>query len=87
MSCVFLYQIVQKKEAETELKRCTMAMYVIKEEEDPLQPPHDVGIVIEGVQVLSELPSVPHACARIHQRDIGYRMCFILLMLVFKYIL
>ena len=40
-----------------------MAVYVIKEEEDPLQPPHDVGIVSEGVQVLNELPSVAHACA------------------------
>ncbi|CAL8333645.1 unnamed protein product [Merluccius merluccius] len=57
------YRVVQKEEAETELERCTMAVYVIKEEEDPLQPLHDIGVVIEGVQVLSELPSVPHACA------------------------
>ncbi|KAK0147217.1 hypothetical protein N1851_013370 [Merluccius polli] len=57
------YRVVQKEEAETELERCTMAAYVIKEEEDPLQPLHDIGVVIEGVQVLSELPSVPHACA------------------------
>ncbi|AWP17206.1 Hypothetical protein SMAX5B_016678 [Scophthalmus maximus] len=55
-------KVVQKEEAETELERCTMAVYVIKEE-DHLQPPHDIGIVIERVQVLSELPSVPHACA------------------------
>lgn len=34
-----------------------------KKDEDPLQPPHHIGIVIEGVQVLNDLPSVPHACA------------------------
>lgn len=40
-----------------------MAVFVIKEDKDPLQPPHQIGIVIEGVQVLNDLPSVPHACA------------------------
>lgn len=57
------YLIVQKDEAETELERCTMAVFVFKEAEDPLQPPHHTEIVIEGVQVLNDLPSVPHACA------------------------
>ncbi|XP_037620015.1 uncharacterized protein LOC119484907 [Sebastes umbrosus] len=57
------YLVVQKDEAETELERCTMAVFVIREEEDPLQPPHDIGIVLEGVEVLNELPSVAHACA------------------------
>ena len=32
-------------------------------QEDPLLPPHDIGIVLEGVEVLNELPSVAHACA------------------------
>lgn len=40
-----------------------MAMFVIREEEDPLQPPHDIGIVIEGVEVLNKLPSLAHRCA------------------------
>lgn len=40
-----------------------MAVFVIREEEDPLQPPHDIWVVIEGVEVLDELPSVAHACA------------------------
>ncbi|KAI3368657.1 hypothetical protein L3Q82_025668, partial [Scortum barcoo] len=40
-------QVVQRDEAETELERCTMAVFVIREEEDPLQPPHDIEIVIE----------------------------------------
>ncbi|XP_037621965.1 uncharacterized protein LOC119486148 isoform X2 [Sebastes umbrosus] len=57
------YLVVQKDEAETELERCTMAVFVIREEKDPLQPPHDIGIVLEGVEVLNELPSVAHACA------------------------
>ncbi|XP_032379998.1 uncharacterized protein LOC116694379 [Etheostoma spectabile] len=57
------YRVVQKYEAQTELERSTMAVFVFREDEDPLQPPHDIGIVIEGVQVLHELPSVPHACA------------------------
>ena len=58
---VILYQVFQKKEAETELERCTMAEHVIKEEVDPLQPTHDIGIVIEGVQVLSRLGSPVHS--------------------------
>lgn len=40
-----------------------MVVFVFREDEDPLQPPHDIVIVIEGVQVLHELRSVPHACA------------------------
>lgn len=40
-----------------------MAVFVIREEEDPLQPPHDIGVVIEGVQVLSNLQSLAHGCA------------------------
>ncbi|KAL6481140.1 hypothetical protein MHYP_G00092200 [Metynnis hypsauchen] len=57
------YLVAQKEEAETELKRCAMAVFVIREDEDPLQPAHDIGIGIEGVEVLNELPSVAHACA------------------------
>ncbi|ROJ66248.1 Transcription initiation factor TFIID subunit 6 [Anabarilius grahami] len=56
-------QVVQKDEAELELQRCTMAVYIFKEDDDPFQPPHQVGIVIEGVKVLNDVPSVPHACA------------------------
>lgn len=40
-----------------------MAVYVIREEEDPLQPPQDIGIVIEGVEVLNKLPSLALGCA------------------------
>ncbi|KAG9270484.1 hypothetical protein AMEX_G15437 [Astyanax mexicanus] len=57
------YLVSQKKEAEAELKASTMAVFVIRENEDPLQSPHEIGIVLEGVEVLSELPSVAHAFA------------------------
>ncbi|ROI15997.1 hypothetical protein DPX16_14209 [Anabarilius grahami] len=40
-----------------------MPVYIFKEDDDPFQPPHQVGIVIEGVKVLNDMPSVPHACA------------------------
>ncbi|XP_067353940.1 uncharacterized protein [Channa argus] len=57
------YLVVQKNEAESELERCTMAVFVLREKDDLLQPPHEIGIVIEGVEVINELPSVSHACA------------------------
>ncbi len=60
---VLFCQVAQRDTAEKELEGCTMAIFVIREEEDPLQPPLDIGIVIEGIKVLNELPSVPHACA------------------------
>lgn len=40
-----------------------MAVFVFREEADSLQPPLEIGIVIEGVKVLNGLPSVAHACA------------------------
>ncbi len=61
--CLVFFQIGQKDEAGCELQSCTMAVFVIREEEDPLQPPHDIGIVIEGVEVLNKLPSLAHGCA------------------------
>jgi len=39
-----------------------MAVFVFREEEDCLQPPHDIGVVIDG-EVLNGLQSVAHACA------------------------
>ncbi|KAL7861551.1 hypothetical protein SRHO_G00129920 [Serrasalmus rhombeus] len=42
-------KVAQKEEAETELKRCAMAVFVIREDEDPLQPAHDIWIGIEVV--------------------------------------
>ncbi|XP_042568603.1 uncharacterized protein LOC109098495 isoform X2 [Cyprinus carpio] len=39
------YLVVQRDEAETELASSTMAVFVIREEGDSLQPPHDIGVV------------------------------------------
>lgn len=55
-----LHQVVQQGEAVSELERCTMAMFVLREKGNSLQAPQETGIVIEGVEVLNELPSVTH---------------------------
>ncbi|XP_071356849.1 uncharacterized protein [Trachinotus anak] len=57
------FLVGEKDDAERELQQCTMAVFVIREDEDPLKPPCDIGIIIEGVEVLKELPSVAHGCA------------------------
>ncbi|XP_049900209.1 uncharacterized protein LOC126390112 [Epinephelus moara] len=54
------FLVAEKDDAERELQQCTMAVFVIREEEDPLKPPCDIGIIIKGVEVLNELPSVAH---------------------------
>lgn len=54
----------QRDDCEGELEQITMVVYVIqKEEEEHHEPPADIGIIIEGVKVLNELPSVTSACA------------------------
>ncbi|XP_056296090.1 uncharacterized protein LOC130210132 [Pseudoliparis swirei] len=45
------YLVVQKDEAWSQLQKCKMAVFVFREEEDCLQPPHDIGVVID-VQAL-----------------------------------
>lgn len=40
-----------------------MAVFVIREEEDPLQSPCDIGVVMKGVQALMNLQSLAHRCA------------------------
>uniref|UniRef100_A0A3Q2D2W4 PB1 domain-containing protein n=1 Tax=Cyprinodon variegatus TaxID=28743 RepID=A0A3Q2D2W4_CYPVA len=51
-------------DAQMELKQLTMAVFVIRKEEEGLkEPPEDIGIVIEGVEVLQDLTSVASACA------------------------
>ncbi|KAJ4947587.1 hypothetical protein JOQ06_009622 [Pogonophryne albipinna] len=47
-----------------EMEELTMGVFVIRKEGEGLQePPADIGIIIEGVEVLNELPSVASACA------------------------
>lgn len=60
--CFVFFQIGRREDAERELQQSTMAVYVIREDEEQLNT-CDVGIVIEGVEVLNELPSVAHGCA------------------------
>lgn len=53
-----LPQVSQKDQAEQELERTIMAVFVFRENSSLLQQPQDVGIVIDGVEVLNELPSL-----------------------------
>ncbi|XP_027900134.1 uncharacterized protein LOC114161178 [Xiphophorus couchianus] len=49
-------------DAQMELKQLTMAMFVIRKEGEGLkEPAEDIGIVIEGVEVLHDLTSVASA--------------------------
>lgn len=51
-------------DAQRDMEQLTMAVFVIRKEGEGLQePPEDIGIVIEGVEVLHELTSVASACA------------------------
>ena len=58
-----VYQVSQKETSDTELEQCTMAVFGIREEHDPLLPPQHIGLIVEGVEVFGEMPSVAHACA------------------------
>ncbi|MEQ2166117.1 hypothetical protein GOODEAATRI_024393 [Goodea atripinnis] len=53
-----------------------MAVFVIRGEEDTLQAPYDIGIVIEGVKVLNELPSIAHACAMLFGLIFTLNLCY-----------
>lgn len=50
----------EKEEAEAILQQETMAIFVFK---DAQAVPKDIGIVLEGQKVLSELPSIANAVA------------------------
>ncbi|KAL2096909.1 hypothetical protein ACEWY4_006116 [Coilia grayii] len=56
------YLVVQKEEAEAELENATMAIFVLRDGDD-LSPPKDIGLVIDGVEVLNNLFSIASACA------------------------
>lgn len=61
--CVLVcFQADQREEAEREFEKTTMAFFVIREG-DTLSRALDISIVIDGVEVLNELPSVACACA------------------------
>uniref|UniRef100_A0A672JNF0 Uncharacterized protein n=1 Tax=Salarias fasciatus TaxID=181472 RepID=A0A672JNF0_SALFA len=51
-------------EAQKNLEQLTIAVFVIRKEGDGLQePPEDIGIVTEGIELLHHLTSVASACA------------------------
>ena len=56
-------QVVQKDEAEMELADTTTELFVLRKNHGPLCEPVDIGVIIDGVEVLSEHPSVASACA------------------------
>lgn len=56
---VKVFKNIDSEEAEAAIAKMTMGVYVIrKEDEDDDEMPEDVGVVIEGVELLSELRSV-----------------------------
>ncbi|KAJ8357241.1 hypothetical protein SKAU_G00200350 [Synaphobranchus kaupii] len=55
------FLVSQADQAEQELQSTIMAIFIIRE--SLLHKPKDIGIVIDGVEVLNELPSVPAAMA------------------------
>ena len=63
LSLLSVLQVVQKDEAETELAATTMGVFVLRENQGPLCEPVDIGIIIDGVEVLSDQSSVASACA------------------------
>nr|XP_024662098.1 uncharacterized protein LOC106675121 [Maylandia zebra] len=59
------YTISQKDEAEEELQSTTMALFVFRDNSSLLHQPRDIGIIIDGVEVLNELPSVAAGVAKV----------------------
>ena len=47
----------QKDQTKQELDSTTMAVFVFRENSSLLQQPKEIGIIIDGVEVLTELPS------------------------------
>ncbi|KAI3375435.1 hypothetical protein L3Q82_021918 [Scortum barcoo] len=54
------------EDVQRDLEQLTTAVFVIRKEGEGLQePPADIGIVIEGMEVLHDLTSVASACAHL----------------------
>ncbi|CAL8318205.1 unnamed protein product [Merluccius merluccius] len=56
------YLVVQKEEAKAELENAAMAIFVLRDD-DALSPPMDIGLVVDGVEVLNDLSSIASSCA------------------------
>ncbi|KAJ8364966.1 hypothetical protein SKAU_G00137970 [Synaphobranchus kaupii] len=56
VSCLIKeYLVVQKDEAELELAKTTMGLFVLREKQGPLCEPVEIGIIIDGVEYPDEL--------------------------------
>ena len=58
MLSYILPQMSQIDQAKQELDSTTMAVFVFRENSSLLQQPKEIGIIIDGVEVLTELSSV-----------------------------
>lgn len=58
---LILPQVSQKDEAKEELAGTTMVIFVFRETSSLQDQAQDIGIIIDGVEVLNELPSVANA--------------------------
>ena len=56
-------QVSQQDKAETELAKIIMGVFVLRENTGSLCEPVDIGVIFDGVEVLSGLSSVASACA------------------------
>lgn len=48
----------EKDQAEQDMEKTTMAIFVLRENSSLLEQPKEIGVIIDGVKVLTELPSV-----------------------------
>lgn len=53
-----LPQVSQKDQAKQELESTIMAVFVFRENPSLAEQPRDIGVIIDGVEVLNGLPSV-----------------------------
>lgn len=58
---------IESSEAEADIAGTTMAIYIVRAEGDgPGGQLADVGVVLEGVEVLHSLQSINHACVMLY---------------------
>lgn len=59
---------IESSEAEADIAGTTMAIYTVRAEGDgPGGQLADVGVVLEGVEVLHSLQSINHACVMLYE--------------------
>lgn len=65
-----IFQDIECSEAEADVAGTTMAIYTVRAESDDPDDPGgrfaDVGVVLEGVEVLHNIQSINHACVMLY---------------------